>query len=879
MKKGPILISLLVVLVIIGFAYFRLILSSSGIKPVYDAIPQSAAIIFEFKNFNQTKTKLNGALYAKDLQQAGFVSNIIFQLDKINEYFYINEYKPLQGNKILATLHLTELKEYDYLYLIEAKNLDRNDFKAMILAVDEKMKVKFRTFKEEAIYDVTTNTDETFFTVAKINGVLMLSRNASLVEEAMIQIKEKKSLLEQEDFQKVKSLAGGDSDVLMLMNFKNLVALESLLTDASKTNLIKNLSMFSEWMESDIMLEQKSIIINGYTLFSDPKKSWIAQLAGKPADNLTLQSVIPDETALFMLVSNASPEKYFTELKDHIQQAEKLKYISYFKEWSGDEWAFGMNEPLDKNWQNQVFLVVKNNDTLLAENKLTALKKLIDNDSTLNTYKKGRLNFGSTLNDIYGKYLLPLENPYYSVENGYTFFANDSNTLNTVIENVLNEQTFSKNVEYLNFSKNISASSNLYFYINSNKLSELFQATLSDVLLPHLKNKTYQKFSPASVQFSYEENLFFTSAYINYKTDVEEKYKQLWKLQLDTPAATQAYFVTEHNTNEKEIVVQDEKNQLYQISKAGNINWKVSLANKIISQIYQVDFYNNGRLQYVFNTTNEIHVIDREGKHLPGFPLRLPDVATNGMLLAHYKDVNQYRIFIACSNRIYGYELSGKALNGWNPKNNVGDITQPMQHYVTDGKDFLIAINNTGKIFLFDRKGDNRTEPIQLKEAPTENIQVNNKEKDFEIIAVGKTGTIYKADNKGNVKELKFGDNPVYNSFIYTDINADSFSEYVFIDGNKLVAYNDSFNIALELNLPVATDSKAFGFKQKGKYLFGMTGTEANRTLIVEADGSVFDEFIIYGITPFEINSFNTSLKNIIVTCDKNGNLTAYKLP
>jgi hypothetical protein len=93
------------------------------------------------------------------------------------------------------------------------------------------------------------------------------------------------------------------------------------------------------------------------------------------------------------------------------------------------------------------------------------------------------------------------------------------------------------------------------------------------------------------------------------------------------------------------------------------------------------------------------------------------------------------------------------------------------------------------------------------------------------------------------------------------------------------VAYNDSFNIVLELNLPVATDSKAFGFKQKGKYLFGMTGTEANRALIVEADGSVFDEFIINGITPFEINSFNTSLKNIIVTCDKNGNLTAYKLP
>jgi hypothetical protein len=402
---------------------------------------------------------------------------------------------------------------------------------------------------------------------------------------------------------------------------------------------------------------------------------------------------------------------------------------------------------------------------------------------------------------------------------------------------------------------------------------------VSDILLPSLKNKTYQKFSPASVQFSFEENLFFTSAYINYKTDVEEKYKQLWKLQLDTVAATQAYFVTDHNTNEKDVIVQDANNQLYLINKAGKVIWKTQLNEKIISDIQQVDYYNNKKLQYVFNTASALHIIDREGIYISNFPLRLPDKATNGMLLAHYKDVNQYRIFVACEDRIYGYELNGRALNGWNPKNKVGTITNAMQHFLFEGKDYIVAQNNTGKIFLFDRKGDNRIEPVQLNENPVAAMQIKQSDTGVELIAAGKTGIIYKVNNKGTVKELKFGDNPSYSNFFYTDINADAASEYIFVDGNKLTAYNDSFNIVLELNLPVAIDGASFGFKNKGKYLLGMNGVEANRSLLLEADGSVFDEFIIYGIIPFEIGNFNTSLKNIIVTCDKAGNLIAYKLP
>jgi hypothetical protein len=148
----------------------------------------------------------------------------------------------------------------------------------------------------------------------------------------------------------------------------------------------------------------------------------------------------------------------------------------------------------------------------------------------------------------------------------------------------------------------------------------------------------------------------------------------LWKTALDTTATIPAFFVKNYLDNEKEIIVQDVLNQLYLINKAGKILWKIPLKDKIISSIQQVDFYNNNRLQYIFNTENEIFIIDREGKPVNNYPIALPAKATTGMLLAHYADVNQQRVFVPCENRIYGYELSGKPLIGWNPKSKTGNV-------------------------------------------------------------------------------------------------------------------------------------------------------------------------------------------------------------
>ena len=43
----------------------------------------------------------------------------------------------------------------------------------------------------------------------------------------------------------------------------------------------------------------------------------------------------------------------------------------------------------------------------------------------------------------------------------------------------------------------------------------------------------------------------------------------------------------------------------------GKVLWKIPVGDQITSDILQVDFFNNNKLQYIFTTRNAIHIIDR----------------------------------------------------------------------------------------------------------------------------------------------------------------------------------------------------------------------------------------------------------------------------
>ena len=128
---------------------------------------------------------------------------------------------------------------------------------------------------------------------------------------------------------------------------------------------------------------------------------------------------------------------------------------------------------------------------------------------------------------------------------------------------------------------------------------------------------------------------------------MRDEAQTVWESRLDYPVVSKPMLVTNHYTGEKEIFVQDEKNNIYLLNKSGRILWKQKTGGRILGDVYQLDYYKNGKLQLIFNTREQIHLLDRNGNYVERYPVKLRSPATNGMALFDYEKSRDYRIALA----------------------------------------------------------------------------------------------------------------------------------------------------------------------------------------------------------------------------------------
>ena len=83
-------------------------------------------------------------------------------------------------------------------------------------------------------------------------------------------------------------------------------------------------------------------------------------------------------------------------------------------------------------------------------------------------------------------------------------------------------------------------------------------------------------------------------------------------------------------------MIQDQKNQLYLLSNAGIILWKQMLDGPLKSEVFQVDCYKNGKMQYLLSTRHKIYLLDRNGNPVEKYPVELRSPATAGISVFDY---------------------------------------------------------------------------------------------------------------------------------------------------------------------------------------------------------------------------------------------------
>jgi len=865
----------------------------------FNAVPVKSMIILRIPDGGNLYQKLEGDTPVKKKLKKWIHSDLILEDIKQLEGSGNEESLSgiMKGKPIIVSFDTEGKDNIESLAIFSIRN--KTEKKNLINLFKNYNKTKGRRINKKAydgvdIYSCKLKNRTYYF--AEKKGLFLISRYHLFIENAIRQIGTK-GLADQEDFKNLTSTVSNSCDInFFIQNNISSVLINKFFSEKfSKTT--SPFVNFSKWTELDISLNDSEINMEGFSMSDNDGGNYIDLFKNQESGHFMMDRVLPYRTGLFICLNLSDLSDFQKRYQNLLEKKEKKTYyrrkslltnldnysrktfLSEFCKIAGREFAlvygattpgkpllnrFFVTEVKNSSEAQKLFLPILERHAILNKNSLTQERILCKNPDGKNyyIYPFPEFDFPELL---FGKIFSAATSNYMCFYKNYIIFSNQEKDLEKYISELEEGKTLSGNDNFENFNSRMSSRSCFYSYINTFESYYLKDYYLSKNVIGEIVDdkNLIDKFYSLGWQFMPNSGTCLNNAYLKYGSDNQEKASLIWKIKLDSTLEKTPQFVNNHTiTGNNEILIQDNKNNLYLIDQNGKKLWKKNLSGKIIGKIHQIDIFGNKRLQYLFNTKDYIYLIDRTGRTINPFPIHLIYPATNEVSVLDYDNNRKFRIFVADKkHNINIFDGAGNHVTGWKFLKTNTQVNYPIQYRRIGNLDYIFFHDATNT-YILDRKGEKRisTKPFTHSDNPLQFVP-------------GENPAIAITDIKGKIhlqyfnKELKIIDfgmeiNHNHTFFANSAQNGES-TDFWIKNSNKLYIYNKKEEIIkktlpnyLNLTPEVMKDQMVTGLRSQDKkvYLFNSLG-------------SVIPGFPLVGDTTPGVGSFTegSSWTNIIV--------------
>lgn len=150
--------------------------------------------------------------------------------------------------------------------------------------------------------------------------------------------------------------------------------------------------------------------------------------------------------------------------------------------------------------------------------------------------------------------------------------------------------------------------------------------------------------------------------------------------------------VKNSHTGKMNTFYQNSQNALCLRDETGKDLWGVPFGKPICGTVHNVDYYANGKLQFLFGAGNSIYLIDRLGRYVNGFPLELGEEIVLGPDVYDFSGARKYNIMVLHKdNTIQMYNLKGSKPQAWKGIAAAETIKALPERLTLSGKDFWVV--------------------------------------------------------------------------------------------------------------------------------------------------------------------------------------------
>lgn len=739
------------------------------------------------------------------------------------------------------------------------------------------------------------------------NGIFVMSRSRLLVEESIRQI-DSANLTQDKKFADLYSTVSHSSLFNIFINHEQIPTLLNRIINKDYRSTVNDIATFAHWSEYDVINKHNQFWLNGYSTIAEQHDNYLSVFMQQKPQRFRMDHVISSNTALFIDLNlddfNQFQDNYASFLKQQsksyyeretrllaIEKQTGKKITGLFDTISDHDFALVFGSVIQNQLDANRYFIVKAKSKSIARDELmpilekNAHNKGVELESLTTTYKLDekesydiyQFPIPDCASVLFGQVFAGASCNYLCFYDNYLIFADSETAMKSYIHDLVLHATLSEDSNFKRFNREMNSSSNVYAYLNFSKFFNAHTQYLDQKSSKFTDENeaSIRKFQAIGWQISTVEDKCMNNIYLNFDPKLKEDPQTVWISQLDAPINIKPQLVYNHLVHEnKEVIVQDDANNLYLINKEGVQLWKIKLTGKIIGGIHQIDIYRNKRLQYVFNTQDKLYILDRNGNNVGKFPVSFRSPATNGVAVFDYANNSNYRFFVACKNKqTYAYNKEGNIVTGWKAAKTDAFVTKPIQHKVISDKDYIFYtdLHNT---YILSRTGESRNDKVERFEHSDNDIYLINTEGKPAIATTDTDGIIHMQFIDGSYKTVKFTNFGKNHKFVAHDLNNDGYDDFIFAAKRTLVAFDSSGKKLFEVKFDsaISTTPNIFSF-DKDDVKIGITTSNDNQIHLITSKGEEYDGFPLQGNTDFSIGKFSNNQEyfNILVGNNNNG--------
>lgn len=928
MKRNLIVVAFIILAGIAGYFYF-----SNRTGPflkdtsMYKAVPISSPVFFELNSIRSIPVE-NEMIQA--LGNAGIAQPWLKFLHQADSLIEVSEHLPgsLRNRSFLLAFGIAGRNELVPLIISNAGSESRQS--VLIQFIETIFPVKNfnwveRDYGKHQITEVTDakNTEVFFFSIA--GDLLLASPRAIIIEQSLRQLSSN-GIQKNPYFLEVNKNAGSQAVSLYVNHnwvnsffagFLNRKSFEKIDEFGATSRFqypteTEKFGRYASWSELGFNFRSNQLVLNGSTAADDSLNHFLSVFNDQQPVRVRAGEVLPQNTSFFCSYSVSAKNAFFERLENffmhspaYYHREERMKRFdrgfrantrNIFQEMVKDEVIVAATTipviPANKT----TYFILQTNSRSNAEKQF---QQIMANFAVRNNTETEEISseFVADNGISYQIFRFPfpsfpglwLGSPFGMADSRFAVFYDDllvfSNTekgIREYLNSRIHGATLGSNNRFSRFAQHNSGRANISVFADINKIFSLNNDVFGAPLAKQIEEKeeTIRRFGMISWQLQHSKGKYVNALAIDFQSDLSGDAQTTWQSEIGSNIIIKPIVVINHNDpGNREIIVQDNQNNLHLVSNSGRVRWSAPLSGQVMGEIKQIDFYKNGRLQYFFNTKEKLYLIDRNGNNVAHFPVTLKSPATNGVNVFDYHNNRDYRYFVAGEDkRIYAYDGDGKIVTGWNFGQTESTVFTPVQHFRVDGNDYIV-FKDKSRIYIRNRQGETRV-PVSARFDNSKNPLVLNLNGTPKIVATDTGGKVYYIYFEGKVEEKKTGRFSENHFFTVDDLDGNGVPDFVFVDGNEVTAMDENGKklFSKKLDRPIKHQPNIYTFAPDLKKV-GVVDPGSNRIYLFGHDGKLHQGFPLQGNTEFTIGKLSDGSTGLnLIVGSEGGKLYNYSL-